>query len=84
MLLLLLGTLPIRAQPAEGPEPTREQLQTQISILLDEIKALKAANAQASAQSSSVDAELRSAYVAAKKKEYQYIAKMMELNIQAL
>jgi hypothetical protein len=79
--LLLLSTVQIHTQPAEEPEPTREQLQTQISILLDQIKALQATNATTRADS--IDPELRSAYVEAKKKEYEYITKIMELNIEA-
>jgi hypothetical protein len=81
--LLLLGTVQMHTQPAGEPEPTREQLQTQISILLDQVKTLQAANTQATTQAASIDPELRSAYVEAKKKEYQYIAKVMELNIEA-
>lgn len=81
--LLLLTSVRMHAQPAEQPEPTREQLQTQISILLDQIKALQRANAQATAETASIDPELRPAYLEAKKKQYQYIIKIMELNIEA-
>jgi hypothetical protein len=79
--LLLLGTAPTHTQPVSEPEPTREQLQTQISILLDQIKALQAANA--TGQAASIDPDLRSAYLEAKKKEYEYVTKVMELNIEA-
>ena len=65
--LLLLSTVQMHTQPASEPEPTREQLQTQISILLDQIKALQAANTNA--QAASIDPDLRSAYLEAKKKE---------------
>ena len=61
--------------PASEPEPTREQLQTQISILLDQIKALQAANTNT--QAASIDPDLRSAYLEAKKKEYEYVTKVM-------
>lgn len=81
ILVLLFSAFQIHAQSAEHPEPTREQLKIQISILLDRIKALEAANTQA--QTASIDPELRSAYVEAKKKEYQYITKTMDVNIQA-
>ena len=79
--LLLLSTAQIHAQPAKEPEPTREQLQTQISILLDQIKALQATNA--TTQATSIDPDLHSAYVEAKKKEYEYLTKVMALNIEA-
>jgi hypothetical protein len=81
LVLLLLSAVQMRAQPTEEPEPTREQLQTQISILLDQIKTLQAGNN--STQTASTDPNLRAAYVEAKKKEYEYIAKVMELNIEA-
>jgi hypothetical protein len=81
IVLLLLGTAPTHTQPASEPEPTREQLQTQISILLDQIKALQAANTNT--QAASIDPDLRSAYLEAKKKEYEYVTKVMELNIEA-
>ena len=79
--LLLLSIVPMHTQPASEPEPTREQLQTQISILLDQIKALQAANTNT--QAASIDPDLRSAYLEAKKKEYEYVTKVMELNIEA-
>jgi hypothetical protein len=79
--LLLLSAAPTHTQPASEPEPTREQLQTQISILLDQIKALRAANA--TTQAASIDPDLRAAYLEAKKKEYEYVSKVMELNIEA-
>ena len=79
--LLLLSVAPTHTQPASEPEPTREQLQTQISILLDQIKALQAANA--TTQAVSIDPDLRSAYLEAKKKEYEYVTKVMQLNIEA-
>jgi hypothetical protein len=79
--LLLLSTAQTRTQPPEQPEPTREQLQTQVSILLDQIKALQAANA--TTQRASMDPDLRSAYMEAKKKEYEYVTKIMELNVEA-
>jgi hypothetical protein len=79
--LLLLSAAPTRTQPASEPEPTREQLQTQISILLDQIKALQTANINT--QADSIDPDLRSAYLEAKKKEYEYVTKVMELNIEA-
>jgi hypothetical protein len=86
-ILLALIVLPIgvfydQAQSAEQAEPTREQLQIQISILLDRIKAVETANTQLR-QQVDIDPGLRSAYVDAKKKEYQFIARVMEENIQA-
>jgi hypothetical protein len=81
IVLLLLSAVQMHTQPAAESEPTREQLQTQISILLDQIKTLQTANA--STQAASTDPDLRSAYVEAKKKEYQYITKIMELNVEA-
>jgi hypothetical protein len=81
ILLLLLSTVQIHTQPAAEAEPTREQLQTQVSILLDQIKALQTANA--TSQATSFDPDLRPAYVEAKKKEYEYISKLMELNVEA-
>ncbi len=80
IVLLLLSTGNMHAQPAQT-EPTREQLQTQISILMDQIKTLQTANA--SAQPASIDPDLHAAYVEAKKKEYEYITKVMELNVEA-
>ena len=83
LVLFLPSTGRTQTIPADQQEPSREQLETQISILLDQIKTLKAANAQTVAQPIPADAELQSAFVEAKKKEYQYIAKMMDLNIEA-
>jgi hypothetical protein len=85
ILLLLFSTLKICAQNAKNAEPTREQLQIQISILLDRIKALEAANGQAAAQpiqTTSIDPRLQQAYVEAQEKQYQYITKLMDVNIQ--
>jgi len=79
--LLFLSIVPTHTQPASEPEPTRGQLQTQISILLDQIKALQAANT--TTQGGPIDPELHSAYLEAKKKEYEYVTKVMELNIEA-
>jgi hypothetical protein len=81
IVLLLLSTIQMHTQPAQEPEPTREQLQTQISILLDQIKTLETVNP--STQRASTDPDLRAAYVEAKKKEYEYITKVMELNVEA-
>jgi hypothetical protein len=79
--IFLLSTAQTHTQSAQEPEPTREQLQTQINILLDQIKALQAANT--TTQAASIDPDLHSAYVEAKKKEYEYVTKIMELNIEA-
>jgi hypothetical protein len=79
IVVLSVSTLSIHSQQGEPAEPTREQLKTQISILLDQIKKLQTANAQPQP----VDPELRKAYIEAKKKEYQYLAKIMDVNIQA-
>jgi hypothetical protein len=79
-LIFLLFTLFSLAGPAlsaMATEPTKEQLQTQVSILLDRIKELKAERAQ-------IDPQLQSAYIEAQTKQYQYIAKMMEINIRVL
>jgi len=57
-------------------EPTREQLQVQISILQDYIKKHQAGAA-------SPDPSLVKAYAEAKKREYEYIAQVMDVNISA-
>jgi hypothetical protein len=54
---------------AEGQEPTREQLQTQISILQDQIASMKE------------QADLYEKYKKAKEKEYDYQSKVMDFNI---
>lgn len=59
-------------------EPTREQLQLQISIMQDYIKELKK-----NGTSGSVPPELESAYIEAMKKQYQYEIAEMDLNIAA-
>jgi hypothetical protein len=69
---------PAPAASEDKPEPTREQLQTQVSIMTDHIKKLEA---QLSASPAS--AELQQAYFEAKKKEYQYVTALMDANIAA-
>lgn len=63
------------AARAEEQAPTQEQLKTQISILQDQVAKLKA-------QVALRESELYPKYVEAKKKEYDYQAKLMDLNIE--
>jgi hypothetical protein len=65
--LLLLSTSVI----AQEQPPTPEQLQKQIAIMQDQIKALKS------------DLELQQKYVEAKKKEYDYQIGLMQFNLEA-
>jgi hypothetical protein len=60
---------------AQESDPTREQLQTQISILQDEISTLKK-------QLAAKDEDLYSKYEEVKKKEYDYQAKLMDFNLE--
>ena len=66
------------AQPKDATEPSREQLLTQISILQDHIKKLEADKKD---RLSATDPELAKAYTETRKKEYEYLAAMMDLNI---
>lgn len=77
LVLIVLKSLAL-AQPKDLTEPTREQLQLQISILQDHIKKLEA---DAKNQSGIADPVLEKAYTETKKKEYEYLAAMMDLNI---
>ena len=77
--LLVLGVLACvlfssSARNEEQP-PTLEQLQTQIAILQDQVGKLKAQLAQR-------DSALYAKYIEAKKKEYDYQTKLMDLNIE--
>jgi hypothetical protein len=68
------------AQPKDTSEPTREQLLLQISILQDHIKKLEG---EAINRLSTTDPVLERAYTETRKKEYEYLTAMMDLNIGA-
>lgn len=71
---------PALAESAQPAEPTREQLQLQISILQDYIKKLQS---DLQNQRTVVDPSLQKAYLDAKKKEYEYLTAIMDINIGA-
>jgi hypothetical protein len=75
MLIPVTGQLACAQQQNNPAEPTREQLELQISIMRDYIKKLE--------QNAGANAELQAAYIQAKKKEYQYMIAAMDLNIAA-
>jgi hypothetical protein len=58
-------------------QPTREQLEIQISILQDYIKRLE------SGLNDPAFTELQKAYVGTKKKEYEYLSAVMDVNLAA-
>lgn len=85
LIALLILTVPLAAvthsafaQQNNTLEPTRQQLELQISIMQDYIKKLKT-----DARRDPANAELEKAYVGAKKKEYEYLIAEMDLNIAA-
>jgi hypothetical protein len=77
-LIAISSSSSLAAESKENAEPTREQLQTQISIMEDYIKRLEAG------QNTPASAELQHAYTEARKKEYQYRTALMDVNIAAL
>jgi hypothetical protein len=62
------------AQQGANAEPTREQLELQISIMRDQVKKIEQG-------SQSADPELEKAYRAAKIREYRFWAEQMDLNV---
>jgi hypothetical protein len=83
-VLALLATLAVAAAgvaaaQTSAPEPTREQLQLQISIMQDYVKKL-----EAELQNRPQDPELEKAYNAARKKQYEYLSAVMDVNLRAL
>jgi hypothetical protein len=67
------------AELKDAAEPTREQLQLQISIMQDYVKKLEADLKSRPAE----NAELEKAYIETRKKEYEYLTAMMDVNIRA-
>jgi hypothetical protein len=59
--------------------PTKEQLQLQISMILEDIKALKIELAARS----SIDTDLRYDYIAWQKRKFEYAGKIYDVNIDA-
>jgi hypothetical protein len=76
-LSVILVSSSVAAESNEDTEPTREQLQTQISIMQDYIKQLEAG------QNAPAPAELQQAYLETRKKEYQYLTALMDVNLAA-
>jgi hypothetical protein len=63
--------------------PTSQQLQTQISILQDQLKKISGENAALRQQpSATMDPDLLKAYVKAKQREYSYYTELMDANVQ--
>jgi hypothetical protein len=71
----------VQADEAVSPAPTPEQLNVQISILKDQVKALSAANDQYRQRAELADQKVLNAYVEAKKREYDYYTRLMDVNI---
>jgi hypothetical protein len=72
------------AQSVEAPQPSREQLELQISIMQDHVKKLEAqlaAGRQAPSELS--DPSLVKAYIDARKKDYDYLVNLRDMNIRA-
>jgi hypothetical protein len=76
--ILLLLIVSAYAQQDVTVSPTREQLETQISILQDYIK-----KHETTGIADPGTAELQKAYVAAQKKEYEYLISEMDVTIAA-
>src|SRR5687768_3951449 len=68
------------AESTQPTEPTREQLQLQISIMQDHIKKLES-NLRSRPQI--VDPILQKAYLDAQKKQYEYLTAIMDIRIGA-
>jgi hypothetical protein len=66
------------AESKDAAEPTREQLQLQISIMQDYAKKL-----EAELKGRPANAELEKAYIEAQKKQYEYLIALMDVNIRA-
>jgi hypothetical protein len=61
-------------------EPTREQLQLDISLLQDHIKKLES---ELKSRPANVDPILQKAYIEAERKYYEYLAAIMDIRIRA-
>jgi hypothetical protein len=72
---LVCGLLSQSFARAEQQTPTPEQLKTQIEMLQDQIADLKA-------QAALRESDLYPKYIEAKKKEYDYQVKLMDLNLE--
>jgi hypothetical protein len=80
LLTLYIGSdLPAFAQ---ATEPTREQLETQISIMRDRITYLE--SELAGNNGPSADPELQKAYTQTRIKQYEYLRALMDANISTL
>jgi hypothetical protein len=66
------------AAQSSPAEPTREQLQLQISIMQDYVKKV-----EADLHSRPQNAELEKAYIDAKKRQYEYLTAIMDINLRA-
>jgi hypothetical protein len=67
---------------SEESPPTTAQLNTQISILKDQVKALSAVNDQYKQRAVLADQKVLDAYIELKKREFDYYAHLMDVNIE--
>jgi hypothetical protein len=65
----------------DSPAPTTDQLNIQISILKDQVKALSAANDQYRQRTELADQKVLDAYTNLKQREFDYYAHLMDVNI---
>jgi hypothetical protein len=80
VLLIVSSSHCAAAQDNVQSEPTREQLQLKISIMEDYVRKLEAAMKETSSE---VDPSLKKAYIDARKKEYEYLSAVMDVNIRS-
>jgi DUF1365 family protein len=81
-IFVVLSIVQIRSAYSEEVEPTRDQLQIQITIMRDYVKYLESElNKRPSAIT---DQELEKAYVTTRLKQYQYIRDVMDINLSTL
>jgi len=79
-LLALIGSARI-AHGEDADQPTKEQLNLQISIMKDQIKALTDENKGYRQRAELMDQKVYDAYLDLKKSEFKYYASLMEINL---
>ena len=81
LTVVALIAFPVSALCEDPNQPTREQLNVQISIMKDQIKTLAEENKQYRLRAEVVDQKVYDAYLELKKSEFAYYKHLMEVNL---
>src|SRR6266481_4078452 len=82
-ILALAMLTPVLSQAGEpSAAPTTDQLNIQISILQDQVKALTATNDRYRQRAELADEKVLDSYIDLKKREFDYYAHLMDVNVE--